>query len=102
MTDRELIDRASRRCDWAGRALEGAAQDLHDAALAGAPVDGTAARVLDEAGRVSRLAENIASGERRKANIAQTSSRMVENRTEPVSARSDKRANLPSSHESPR
>jgi hypothetical protein len=62
MTDRELIDRASKRCDWAGRALESAAQDLHDAAVAGAPVDGTAALVRDEAGRGSRLAENVAAG----------------------------------------
>jgi hypothetical protein len=58
----ELIARAAKCADLAGTALESAAADLdgaHDSA--GDPLTGLAEVVLDEAARVSHLAEDIES-----------------------------------------
>ncbi len=60
--DSELIRRAAKRADWAGAALEGAAGDLDEAHGAeGNALTGLTEVVLDEAARVSRLAEDIES-----------------------------------------
>jgi hypothetical protein len=57
-----LIARAAKRAGWAGAALESAANDLHDAHDdEGKAMTGVAEVVLDEAARVSRLAEDIES-----------------------------------------
>jgi hypothetical protein len=60
--DAELITRASKRTDWAGTALESAAGDLDDAHSGeGDALTGLAEVVLEEAVRVSHLAEDIES-----------------------------------------
>ncbi len=60
--DDELIGRAAKRTDWAGAALEGAAGDLNNAhGSEGGPLTGLAEVVLEEAARVSHLAEDIQS-----------------------------------------
>jgi hypothetical protein len=59
--DVERIDRAAKRADWAGRALEYAAEDLRDACAADGGFEGLTEMALDQAGRVSRLAEDIES-----------------------------------------
>jgi hypothetical protein len=57
-----LIERAAKRADWAGAALESAAGDLDGAhGPEGNALTGLAEVVLDEAGRVSHLAEDIGS-----------------------------------------
>ena len=63
--DDELIIRAAKRTDWAGAALGSAAEDLDDAhGGEGKPLTDLAEVVHDQAGRVSRLAEDIASHRR--------------------------------------
>jgi hypothetical protein len=57
--DDELVSRASKRTDWAGSALEGAAGDLADVGEDG--LTGLAEVVQDEAEKVSRLAKDIES-----------------------------------------
>lgn len=58
----ELIARAARRADWAGAALVSAAEDLGGArSCEGNPLTGVSEVVMDEAARVRRLAEDIAS-----------------------------------------
>ena len=58
----ELIAQAAKRTDWAGAALERAAGGLHDArGRAGDPLTDLEGVVLDEAARVSHLAEDIES-----------------------------------------
>jgi hypothetical protein len=58
----ELIARAARRADWAGAALVSAAKDLGGArSCEGTPLTGVSEVVMDEAARVCRLAEDIAS-----------------------------------------
>ena len=60
----ELIARAGKRADLAGAALQSAAGDLKAAhSSKGDPLTGLAELVLDEARRVSRLAEDISSQE---------------------------------------
>ena len=60
--DDELIARAAKRADWAGTALESAADDLDDAhGDEGRPLTGLVEVVQDEAVRVSHLAEDIES-----------------------------------------
>ncbi len=57
-----LIARAARRTDWAGAALEKAAGDLADAhGGEGNALTGLSEVVLEEALRVSHLAEDIES-----------------------------------------
>ena len=58
----ELIARAAGRADWAGAALVSAAKDLGAArSCEGNPLTGVSEVVMDEAARVCRLAEDIAS-----------------------------------------
>jgi tagatose-1,6-bisphosphate aldolase non-catalytic subunit AgaZ/GatZ len=58
----ELIARAAERVDWAGAALVSAAEDLGGArSCEGNPLTGISEVVMDEAARVARLAEDIAS-----------------------------------------
>jgi hypothetical protein len=59
--DGRCIDRAAKRADWAGRALEHAAEDLREAGTGDGGFDGLSEMVLDQAGRVSRLAKDIES-----------------------------------------
>ena len=60
--DSELITRAAKRTDWAGAALESAAGELDEAhGVEGNALTGLTEVVLDEAARVSRLAEDIES-----------------------------------------
>ncbi|HWG08742.1 MAG TPA: hypothetical protein VN672_07010 [Solirubrobacteraceae bacterium] len=60
----ELIARAAKRTDLAGAALQSAAGDLEAAhSCEGNPLTGLAELVLDEARRVSHLAEDISSQE---------------------------------------
>jgi hypothetical protein len=59
-SDKDLVDRAAKRTDWAGTALENAAEDLHDASDIGA-FEGLSEMVEEEADVVSRLAETIES-----------------------------------------
>lgn len=59
--DGERIDRAAKRADWAGRALEHAAEDLREAGAEDGGFEGLTEMVLDHAGRVSRLAKDIES-----------------------------------------
>ncbi len=59
--DRERIDRAAKRADWAGRALKNAAEDLQDAGAWNAGLEGLTEMVFEQAGRVSRLAKDIES-----------------------------------------
>ena len=59
--DVERLDRAAKRADWAGRALEYAADDLREAAAGDGGFEGLTETALDQAGRVSRLAEDIES-----------------------------------------
>jgi hypothetical protein len=63
--DSELIKRAAKRTDWAGAALESAAGDLDEAhGVEGNALTGLTEVVLDEAARVSHLAEDIESHDR--------------------------------------
>jgi hypothetical protein len=55
------IGRAAERANWAGRALEHAAEDLREAGAGNEGFDGLSEMVLDQAGRVSRLAKDIES-----------------------------------------
>jgi hypothetical protein len=58
--DDELIARAAKRADWAGAALRTAARDVGDAhGDDGNPLTGLAELVLEQAGRISSLAEDI-------------------------------------------
>ena len=58
--DHALIDRAARRTDLAETVLESAAADLNDAhGEDGNALTGLAEVVLEQAGRVSHLAEDI-------------------------------------------
>jgi hypothetical protein len=60
--DDERITRAAKRTDWAGTALEGAAEDLDVArGEEGSALSGLAEVVQEEARRVSHLAEDIES-----------------------------------------
>jgi hypothetical protein len=59
--DVERIDRAAKRADWAGRALEHAAEDLREAGAEDGGFEGLTEMTLDHAGRVSRLAKDIES-----------------------------------------
>lgn len=60
--DDDRITRAAKRADWAGSALDGAAEDLDDAHNnEGKPLTTLSEVVKDEAERVSRLAEDIKS-----------------------------------------
>jgi hypothetical protein len=60
--DHKLIARAAKRTDWAGTVLEGAAGDLGDAhGDDGKALTGLAEVVLEQAARVSHLAEDIES-----------------------------------------
>jgi hypothetical protein len=59
--DCERVDRAAKRADWAGWALEHAADDLREAGGGEGGFDGLTEMVLDQAGRVSRLAQDIES-----------------------------------------
>jgi hypothetical protein len=62
MKDDALIARAARRADLAGTALAGAAADLGNAhSRDGNALTGLAEVIWDEAGRVSRLVEDIES-----------------------------------------
>jgi hypothetical protein len=57
-----LIERAAKRADWAGAALESAAGDLDGVyGTEGNALTGLAEVVLDEAARVFHLAEDIGS-----------------------------------------
>jgi hypothetical protein len=58
--DHELIQRAAKQADWAGAVLKRAAGDLNDAhGEDGNALTGLAELVLEHAGRVSNLAEDI-------------------------------------------
>jgi hypothetical protein len=57
--DDELVSRAAKRTDWAGSALEGAADDLEDANDDDSALTGLAESVQEEAERVGRLAKDI-------------------------------------------
>jgi hypothetical protein len=57
--DDELVSRAAKRTDWAGSALEGAAEDLDDVGEDDSTLTGLAENVQDEAARVARLAKDI-------------------------------------------
>ena len=59
--DDELVSRAAKRTDWAGSALEGAADDLEDVREDDSALTGLAETVQDEAERVARLAKDIES-----------------------------------------
>ena len=59
--DDELVSRAAKRTDWAGTALEGAADDLDDVGEDDSTLTGLAETVQDEAARVARLAKDIES-----------------------------------------
>ena len=62
----EWAGRAAKRTDWAGRALERAAEDLREAGARSGGFEGLTEIVLEQAGRVSRLAEDI---DRRKDDL---------------------------------
>jgi cell division protein FtsN len=59
--DDELVSRAAKRTDWAGSALEGAADDLEDVGTDESGLTALAETVQDEAEHVSRLAKDIES-----------------------------------------
>ena len=59
--DGERVDRAAKRADWAGRALESAAEDLQEAGGPDGGFEGLTEMVLDQAARVSRLSQDIES-----------------------------------------
>jgi hypothetical protein len=59
--DGARIDRAAKRADWAGRALEYAAEDLQEGSAGDGGFEGLTELVLDQAGRALRLAEDIES-----------------------------------------
>jgi hypothetical protein len=60
--DDKLVSRAAKRADWAGSALEGAADDLTDVGDDDTDsLTGLAEVVQDEAEKVSRLAKDIES-----------------------------------------
>jgi hypothetical protein len=64
----QLVVRAARRADWAGAALVSAGEDLGGARTCeGNPLTGVSEVVMDEAARVGRLAEGIASQGRDRA-----------------------------------
>jgi hypothetical protein len=55
----DLIVRATQRAGLAGKALEHAAEDLRAAGSGDGALEGLAELLLDEAGLVSRMAEDI-------------------------------------------
>lgn len=57
----DRIDRMAMRTEWAGRALEHAGEDLREAGVGDGALEGLTEVVLDQAGRVSRLAKDIES-----------------------------------------
>ena len=59
--DDELVSRAAKRTDWAGSALEGAADDLDDVGADESGLTALAETVQEEAEHVSRLAKDIES-----------------------------------------
>jgi hypothetical protein len=59
--DDELVERAAKRTDWAGSALEGAADDLDDVGKDQSALTALAETVQEEAEHVSRLAKDIES-----------------------------------------
>jgi hypothetical protein len=59
--DDELVSRAAKRTDWAGSALEHAADDLEDVGEDDSALTGLAESVQEEAERVARLAKDIES-----------------------------------------
>ena len=60
--DDDRITRAAKRTDWAGSALDGAAEDLDDAHSSEGKLLTTLSEVVkEEAERVSRLADDIKS-----------------------------------------
>jgi hypothetical protein len=59
--DDELVSRAAKRTDWAGTALESAAEDLDDVGEDDSKLTGLAEAVQDEAEHVARLAKDIES-----------------------------------------
>ncbi len=70
----ERIARAAKRADWAGAALVSAAEDLGGArSCDGNPLTGVSEVVMDEAARVARLAEDIASQLRDPASSVRSS-----------------------------
>jgi tagatose-1,6-bisphosphate aldolase non-catalytic subunit AgaZ/GatZ len=70
----ERIARAAKRADWAGAALASAAEDLGGAqSCEGNPLTGITEVVMDEAARVCRLAEDIASQRRGPASSVRSS-----------------------------
>jgi hypothetical protein len=70
----ERIARAAKRADWAGAALVSAAEDLGGArSCEGNRLTGIIEVVMDEAARVGRLAEDIASQLRDPASSVRSS-----------------------------
>jgi hypothetical protein len=59
--DNELVERAAKRADWAGNALEHAADDLEDVGADESGLTALAETVQEEAEHVSRLAKDIES-----------------------------------------
>jgi hypothetical protein len=59
--DNQLVERAAKRADWAGEALEHAADDLEDVGAEQSRLSGLAEAVQEEAEHVSRLAKDIES-----------------------------------------
>jgi len=59
--DDELVERAAKRTDWAGSALESAADDLDDVGTDESGLTALAETVQEEAEHVSRLAKDIES-----------------------------------------
>jgi len=59
--DDELVERAAKRTDWAGEALEHAADDLDDVGADETKLTALAETVQEEAEHVSRLAKDIES-----------------------------------------
>jgi hypothetical protein len=59
--DDALVSRAAKRTDWAGSALEGAAEDLDGVGGDGTGLTALAETVQEEAEHVSRLAKDIES-----------------------------------------
>jgi hypothetical protein len=62
--DDQLVERAAKRADWAGSALEGAADDLEDVGTDASGLAALAETVQEEAEHVSRLAKDIESQRR--------------------------------------
>jgi hypothetical protein len=59
--DDQLVERAAKRADWAGNALEHAADDLEDVGKDESGLTALAETVQEEAEHVSRLAKDIES-----------------------------------------